>query len=176
MNSTAQQASQVNLRWMLRADMPDVLAIEREGFEFPWPAEDFIRCLGQRNCIGKVAEHGHQIVGFMIYELHKTHLRIVNFAVAAGVRRQGVGTRMAQALVRMLSLTGRTRISIEIRETNLVAQLFFRAQGFRAVSVLRGRYHFEISPEDAYVMEYRLASCDGRLGHHSSGPAVPGKG
>jgi ribosomal-protein-alanine N-acetyltransferase len=32
----------------------------------------------QRNCIGMVAEDDAQLVGFMIYELHKTRLYILN--------------------------------------------------------------------------------------------------
>ena len=42
---------------------------------------------------------------------------------------------------------------LEVRETNLAAQLFFRGQGFRAVSVLREFY--DDTPEDAYLMQYR---------------------
>jgi len=45
---------------------------------------------------------------------------------------------------------------LEIRETNLSAQLFFRALGFRAVSVLRDFY--EDTPEDAYLMQYRYSA------------------
>ena len=78
----------VHIRWMIRRDMPEVLDIERAAFEFPWFEEEFIRCLRQRNCIGMVAEHAERVVGFMIYELHKTRLHILNFAVAADLRRQ----------------------------------------------------------------------------------------
>jgi len=72
----------VHIRWMIRKDMPEVLEIENSSFEFPWSEDDFIRCLRQRNCIGMVAEHGERVVGFMIYELHKTRLHVLNFAVA----------------------------------------------------------------------------------------------
>ena len=82
----------VHIRWMIRRDMPEVLEIERQSFEFPWFEEDFIRCLRGRNCIGMVAEHAERVVGFMIYALHKTRLHILNFAVAADVRRRGIGT------------------------------------------------------------------------------------
>ena len=44
-------------------------------------------------------------------------------------------------------------ILLEVRETNLSAQLFFRNSGFKAVSVLREFY--DDTPEDAYVMQYR---------------------
>jgi ribosomal-protein-alanine N-acetyltransferase len=143
----------VHIRWMIRRDMPDVLAIENESFEFPWSEEDFVRCLRQRNCIGMVAEIEDRIVGFMIYELHKTRLHLLNFAVGSIWRRRGIGTQMANKLVGKLSQQRRTRILLEVRETNLAAQLFFRKSGFRAVSVLR-RY-YDDTPEDAYLMQYR---------------------
>ncbi|HUY89723.1 MAG TPA: ribosomal protein S18-alanine N-acetyltransferase [Pirellulales bacterium] len=138
---------------MIRRDMSEVLDIEGSCFEFPWSEDDFIRCLRQRNCIGMVADCDDQVVGFMIYELHKTRLHILNFAVHAQHRRLGVGQRMVDKLAAKLSSGRRSRILLEVRETNLDAQLFFRQQGFRAVSVLRDFY--EDTTEDAYLMQYR---------------------
>jgi [ribosomal protein S18]-alanine N-acetyltransferase len=150
-NDSSQQL-RVHIRWMIRRDMPEVLNIERESFEFPWFEEDFIRCLRQRNCIGMVAEQGERVVGFMIYELHKSRLHILNFAVAKGVRMRGIGRQMADKLASKLSSQRRTRITLEVRETNLAAQLFFKKVGFKAINVLRSYY--EDSPEDAYVMQF----------------------
>jgi len=151
---TANQAQEVHvhIRWMFRRDMIEVLDIDFDSFEFPWSKEDFIRCLRHRNCIGMVAEHDDQVVGFMIYELSKTRLHILNFAVSSEYRRCGVGNQMAAKLIKKLSAQHRTRITLEVRETNLAAQLFFRDNGFRAASVLRDYY--EDTPEDAYVMQY----------------------
>jgi ribosomal-protein-alanine N-acetyltransferase len=149
----AKSQLRVHIRWMIRRDMQEVLDIERNSFEFPWFEEDFIRCLRQRNCIGMVAEHGERVVGFMIYELHKTRLHILNFAVAADYRRRGVGQQMIEKLIAKLSSQRRTRITLEVRETNLPAQLFFKSALFRAVTVLRAYY--EDSPEDAYLMQFR---------------------
>jgi ribosomal-protein-alanine N-acetyltransferase len=144
----------IHIRWMIRRDMPEVLQAEHSSFEFAWTEEDFLRCLRQRNCIGMVAEHGEKVVGFMIYELHKTKLHILNFAVHPAHRRQGVGSQMVAKLVSKLSSHRRTRITLEVRETNLPAQLFFRSQDFKAVRVLRGYY--EDSGEDAFLMHYKL--------------------
>ncbi len=142
-----------HIRWMIRRDMAEVLDIENDGFEFPWSEEDFVRCLRQRNCIGMVAEHADRVVGFMIYELHKTRLHLLNFAVAKHSGRRGVGGQMLNKLIAKLSNQRRTRIVLEVRETNLAAQLFFRKMGFRAVSVLRDFY--DDTTEDAYLMQYR---------------------
>jgi [ribosomal protein S18]-alanine N-acetyltransferase len=148
-----QQEVRVQIRWMIRRDMPEVLAIEAESFEFPWLEGDFIRCLRQRNCIGMVADYQGRVVGFMIYELHKTRIHVLNFAVARDDRRRGVGSQMIAKLTAKLSTQRRSRVLLEVRETNLAAQLFFRENGFRAVSVLRSYY--ADTPEDAYMMQYR---------------------
>ena len=151
-----QSKSSVQIRWMIRRDMQSVLEIERQSFEFAWSEDDFIRCLRQRNCIGMVAERNEEIVGFMIYELHKSNLHILNFAVHRDYRRLGVGSNMIEKLVAKLAFQRRNRIMLEVRESNLDAQLFFRSIGFRAISVLRDFY--EDTTEDAYLMQYRFVA------------------
>ncbi len=153
MSQTSQSTACVHIRWMIRRDMPAVLAIENQSFEFSWTEDDFIRCLRQRNCIGMVAEQDDKVVGFMIYELHKNRLHVLNFAVGVESRRQGVGNAMVSKLLSKLSHERRNRIMLEVRETNLDAQLFFKNLGFRAISVLRDFY--DDSVEDAYLMQYR---------------------
>jgi ribosomal-protein-alanine N-acetyltransferase len=101
-----------------------------------------------------VAEHNHQIVGFMIYELHKARLHILNFAVSPEFRRMGAGTQMVLRLVDKLSQQRRHEILLDLRESNLDGQLFFRTQGFRAVRVVRS--HYDDTDEDAYIMQFRL--------------------
>ena len=156
MNASRTEKGQVrvHIRWMIRRDMPEVLHTEQESFDFSWSEEDFLRCLRQRNCIGMVAEQGERVVGFMIYELHKQKLHILNFAVHPQFRRYGVGLQMVSKLMGKLSSHRRTQITLELRESNLPAQMFFKDQGFRAVRVLRNFY--EDSGEDAYLLQYSL--------------------
>jgi len=79
----------------------------------------------------------------------------LNFAVASDVRRRGIGRQMIDKLIGKLSSQRRTRISLEVRETNLAAQVFFRSSRFKATNVLHEFY--DDSPEDAYVMQYCCA-------------------
>jgi ribosomal-protein-alanine N-acetyltransferase len=147
-----------HIRWMINRDLKQVLAIENQCFEFPWGQDALIRCLGQRNCIGHVAtiEDGSalgQVVGYMIYEIHRNRLHILSLAVHPDHQRQGVGAAMVAKLTGKLSYERRNRIMLEVRETNLAALLFFKSQGFKAISVLRDYY--EGTDEDAYLMQYR---------------------
>ncbi len=144
----------VQIRWLIRRDMPEVLAIEQSSFRQPWSEEDFLGHLRQRNCIGMVAEHNQRIVGFMIYELHKARLQLLNFATGIDFRRLGVGLQMVNKLIDKLSQQRRQEILLEVRESNLEAQLFFKAQDFQAVRVMRA--HYDDTTEDAYVMRFRI--------------------
>lgn len=141
-----------HVRWMIRRDLPEVLAIERGSFEFPWSEVDFIRCLRSRNTIGLVAEFGERVVGFLIYEIHKTRTHVLNIAVHPEWRQRRCGIQLLDFLKNKPQYM---RITLEVRETNLDAQLFFKSQGFVAVTVLRSYY--EDSPEDAYLFQYRKA-------------------
>lgn len=142
------------IRWLIRRDMQEVLRIESSSFEYPWTDEDFLCCLRQRNCIGMVAEHDYKVVGFMIYELCRGKLNILNFAVHPDFRRRGVGAGMVERLRDKLHQQRRTQLLLELRESNLDGQMFFRSQGFKAVSVLRE--HYTDTNEDCYVMQFKL--------------------
>lgn len=142
------------IRRLTRSDMVDVLRIESASIDNPWIEDDFQNVLLQSNCIGMVAELAGRVVGFMIYELHKGNLEILDFAVDPRYRRQGVGRQMVDRLKAKLSQQGQNELRLLVRERNLVAQLFFRSQGFLAVEVLSNEY--DETDEDAYVMRYRL--------------------
>jgi ribosomal-protein-alanine N-acetyltransferase len=143
----------VHVRWMIRKDMPAVLVIEQRFFEFDWSEDDFIRCLRQRNCIGMVAEIDNKVVCYMIYELHKNRLHLLRLAVDPAHQRQKVGSAMVAKLRSKLSYDQRNRIMLEVRESNLAGQMFFRSQGFKAIQILRGFYGD--TREDAYLMQLR---------------------
>lgn len=146
----------IHVRWLIRRDMADVLEIENQSFEFAWSEEDFLVCLRERRVIGMVAEHAetNEILGFMIYQLDKERLHILNLAVDPKWRRLEIGTQMIRRLIDKLSQQRRKELVAIVRETNLQAQLFFRSLGFKAVATLR-RY-YEETTEDGYRMRCRL--------------------
>lgn len=141
------------IRWMIRRDMPEVIEIENDSFEYAWTEEDFIHCLRQRNSIGMVAEiNEDKIAGYMIYSIEKNRIILLNMAVHKDFRRQKIGLTMVEKLFGKLSEQRRNRIMLEVRETNLDAQLFFSKVGFRAIKVNRNAYK---NGEDSYLMVRR---------------------
>lgn len=142
------------IRWMIRRDLPFVLNIEQASFEFPWTEDEFIQCLRQRECIGMVAERNEDVLGYMIYELHRSRIHLASFAVHPNFLRQGIGRSMIEKLIAKLEFQRRNRITTEVRETNLTAQLFLRKMGFIAHNIRKNAY--EMTSEDAYDMIYRV--------------------
>ena len=147
---------QVHVRWMVRRDFAEVLAIEEMCFEFPWTEQEFRQCLQQPNCLGIVAEYEGRIVGFIVYETPKNRIFVTNIAVEPEFQRHGIARQMIQKLVTKMIYQQRHKIAIEIRETNLSALLCFRALGFKAATILKNFY--ENQSEDAYVLQYRLGT------------------
>lgn len=156
MMKTARQSKvlPVHIRWMIRRDMPAVLAIEEDVFIWPWFEEDFMRELRERNVIGMVAEASERIVGFMVYAIEKHRLEILDFAVARTFWRRGIGQQMIDKLKSKLSANHRNRICMDIRERNVDAQLFLRAMGFQCVETIHGRWQEE-ADDDAYRFSFR---------------------
>lgn len=140
----------VHTSLMKRARMPEVLQIEQKSFECPWTEEDFCHCLLRRDCLGMIAEDCDKILGFTIYELHKTKIEILNIAVHPDWRRRNIGCQMVKKLIDKLSPYRKTKIVIKIRESNTSAQLFFREIGFRAIQTLINYY--QDANEAAYKM------------------------
>ncbi len=142
-----------HIRWLIARDLPEVLAIESACFpQHPWTENDFLVTLRQRNAIGVVIEIGTQVVGYMVYELHKYHLAILNLAVAPSHQGRGLGRRLHDKIASKTSQHRRRRVELVISERNLGGQLFFQACGWRATGAIR-REAFE-NGDAGYVFEY----------------------
>lgn len=145
---------ETQIRWMIRADLPSVVRIENLSFEFPWTEEEFIDTLKINTFIGMVVEQGDRIVGYMVYQLHKTALEVVNLAVDPDSRMAGVGGSMLKKLKGKLHPEARTDIYTCVREANLGAQLFLKSLEFQCLSVEPGFY--EDCDEAGYVFNYSI--------------------
>ena len=161
----AHTSTRFHVRWMIRRDLPEILAIEREASAFPWDGEKFLASLRHRNVVGMVAEVGPYdsptdlgtVVRYMIYGVHKCHLSLLRF----GVREDWWGRGVRKALVEKLKskLTDRrTRLRASVRDDDLDLQLFFRGQRFLATAVRRGAC--EEDGSDAYLFEYLVPGDD----------------
>ena len=144
------------LRYLVRSDMADILDIERASFPCPWTNDDFKLALKQHNVIGYVLEIDELVVGFMIVESYRHGRRIQSIAVRPDYRRAGLARMMVEKVKsRLLDNDRLHEVVTEVRESNLAAQLLFRACGFRCVETLPDNYGEHGVTEDGYVFAIR---------------------
>jgi ribosomal-protein-alanine N-acetyltransferase len=154
--SSTKKAVPTHLRWCIRRDMPEVVAIEERSFgRLAWGEDDLIEALRVRSNVGMVAERDERIVGHMLYELRSGRIHLLRLVVHPEHRSSGVGTAFLEKLVGKLTWQRRRRITVAVRETWLHAQQFLAAKQFRATGLRRGYYHD--TGEDAIWMERILA-------------------
>jgi ribosomal-protein-alanine N-acetyltransferase len=144
MNATCDDP--IYVRWLIRRDMPEVLAIENE---LPSPAteKEIIDCIRQRTMIGMVVEYEGLVVGYMIYELLKEKLRIHQLAVAKSHRRKGCGTALVQKIIRKLGDKNRTSIDIQVSDGNFELIGFLKSLGFFITSMAGRMFWMQFTSE-----------------------------
>jgi ribosomal-protein-alanine N-acetyltransferase len=145
--------TEIDVRFMIRRDIPEIALIEEASFEYPFTVEEIRRANKDIAFSAMVAMVRGRVVGHMLYEVHQSRLLLRSLAVTPAYRRCGVGKALIERLISELRMPKRNRITAEVRDSNLDAQLFLRDFGFRAVRVLRDYY--EECGDDCYVFEYR---------------------
>lgn len=145
----------MQIRWLIRRDMREVLDIENQSFEHRWTEQDFLTYLRERNCIGMVAERNNMIVGYCVYLLFPNALEIINLAISPVLRREGIGSQLIDRMKDKLSQHKRHFIYAAVRETNIEAQMFFKGCGFNAYDIHKN--HYEVCNDDAFMFRYQLA-------------------
>ena len=125
-------------------DLDAVAAIQRASpGAARWNAADYL------NREFLVALEGDRVVGFLVARtLAADEREILNLAVAPDFRRKGV----ARALLDRALEGFCGEVFLEVRESNGVAQEFYKSLGFKELSKRTGYY--DSPPETAIVMKF----------------------
>jgi ribosomal-protein-alanine N-acetyltransferase len=152
---SADRPQRLAIEPMTNADLRAVLRIETLSFATSWPhnaftseindnrlAHYFVGRLGESNAGPIVAYGGIWVI------LEDSH--ITTIAVHPDWRGRRYGEQMLQHLLREAIARGASWITLEVRESNEVAQSLYRKYGFTTVSTRRSYY--SDNNESALVM------------------------
>jgi len=144
----------VRIEPMMRADLMDVLAIERASFRDPWAPIAFERELTNDFSRALVAREGSgRLAGYTIYWVAGPEYHILNIAVRPDVRRRGVGRLLMNRIIADALRDKAEFVALEVRPSNIAARTLYLRYGFVTVGV---RPHYYQDGEDAEVMILHL--------------------
>jgi ribosomal-protein-alanine N-acetyltransferase len=152
------EASRVRLRTVIMADMPAVMALERDLFpEDAWTPEMFAGEFAQpaSRRLYLAAEDGDGLIGYAgLMFTGGTQADVVTLAVRPARWGEGTGTALLTALVDEAARRGCTEVLLEVREDNPRARRLYLRHGFTEIGIRRGYY--QPSGVDAVVMRKEL--------------------
>ena len=144
----------MRLRKMTVSDLPDVLAIERKNYQFPWEEDIFLDCFkAGYSCW--VCEEMDKILGYSLLSMAVGEAHILNISVDPGEQNQGIGRKMLENLITVSKGRAET-IFLEVRPTNTVAIALYEKMGFNEIGIRKGYYPAENGREDAIMLALQL--------------------
>ena len=145
----------MHIRYLIRRDIPRVLEIEQDSYEFPLNEKQIIDLIRNPTTIGLVHEtDAGQVVAHTIYTLHSKYMDVLTLAVHPGYRMCGVGRDVFDHLASKLTRGRRERIKFLISEANLGGLNFLKKLGLRATKVVKRPW--EETHLDGIQMEFRV--------------------
>ncbi len=138
----------LDIRRLTYADLPQVVAIERRAFPTPWSLAMFVLELSKPGGVCLAATEVGDLAGYLICSRYDVVWHVMNVAVDPVRRRRGTATAL---LANLLGRVGDSaRLTLEVRTSNAPAIALYERFGFRSAGV-RPRY-YQDNGEDAVIM------------------------
>jgi len=146
--------SMTDLLPMTEADLPAVMAIEADIYEFPWTEGNFRDSLAAGYSCWTYAVDG-ELIGYCVVMLAADEGHLLNLSIAAARQRQGYGGMLLQQLCELGRRRGARLIFLEVRPSNPAGLRLYERHGFERVGLRRDYYPAPQGREDALI--YKLA-------------------
>jgi ribosomal-protein-alanine N-acetyltransferase len=136
---------------MTDGDIKEVLRIEQQSFSTTWPSNAFFQELHDNKLAHYfVGRLGKQVVAYGGIWVILEDSHVTTIAVSPAFRGRKYGEVMLLHLLDQAMSRGASWMTLEVRESNTVAQALYRKYGFTTVSTRKGYY--SDNNENALVM------------------------
>ncbi|KAB1187409.1 MULTISPECIES: ribosomal protein S18-alanine N-acetyltransferase [Haloferax] len=144
-------ADDVVVRRAERADLLDVLRIERTCFTEPWPYSAFELFVDEPAFL--VAARGTDVLGYVVADVMPNHGNdighVKDLAVRPEARGNGLGRRLLLHALTAMTIAGAAVVKLEVRVSNEPARQLYESVGFNPARRVP-RYYGD--GEDAVIM------------------------
>jgi ribosomal-protein-alanine N-acetyltransferase len=153
-------ASGIEIRPLDEADLDAILGIAENLTDAPhWSREHYDEAVRADAPVPRMAlvardTGSREVAGFTIASLVVPDAELETIAVSTACQRQGIGSRLLDALIHELEAAGVQQLHLEVRASNLHAIRFYESKNFKRTGA-RPRYYAD-PEEDAILMCLRL--------------------
>lgn len=145
------------LRKLVKADMQQMLVIEKAAHIAPWTEEAFKICF-RTGYVSWGIEVDHAIIGFVIVSVQADECHILNIAIAATHQRQGWGRQLIEHALLEAKQKGAGIAYLEVRRSNSRAISLYRKMHFQLIGERKDYYTTVAGLEDALIFAKSLSS------------------
>jgi ribosomal-protein-alanine acetyltransferase len=115
-----------------------------------WSAQSLVQLGTVGSQLWVATKNEGEVIGAIAWRDIAGEAEILNLAVESTHRRRGIGRQLMHAALDEIAARGATRVFLEVRESNLSAQLFYRQFGFSQDG--RRRNYYSDPAEDAMLL------------------------
>lgn len=140
----------IRIRHMQKADIDAVYEIECRSFRTPWSRWSLSGELKNDVAVYVLLELDGKVIGYCGLWILCDEAHITNIAIHPDFRGSGYGKLLLTASMKTACNRGATRMTLEVREHNTVAQAMYANFGFTMAGRRKGYY--ADTGEDAYIL------------------------
>ena len=131
-------------------DIANVVEVEIKSFEIPWSKESFENELKNNLALYLVAKVEEKAVGYVgVWKIFDEG-HITNVAVHPDFRGQGLAKALISELLSLCRKDGINSFTLEVRESNIIAQNLYKSFGFLEAG--KRKAYYSDNNEDAIIM------------------------
>lgn len=148
----------LTLRAMALADLPSVLAIEHASYFTPWTKNLFVESMQSPQQVCQVLLVDDEIVAYIVVANIIDEADLLNIAVDAQWRQQGLARYLIEQQKNTLTQQGMARFFLEVNVENTAAIRLYEQLGFCIVGRRKGYYPSATGLQDALVMCHEFSA------------------
>lgn len=145
----------IAFRPMTSSDLTSVLAIEQQGYDFPWSQNLFEQSIkSTKYCV--VALSGEQVIGYAILSYVVGEAELLNICIDSNHQGKGYAKALLHHLIEHAADKDNHEMYLEVRVTNTPAIHIYEQAGFNEIGRRKNYYPTKAGKEDAILMALPL--------------------
>lgn len=144
------ETAEITFRKMTPEDAEQVAEIDFKSFSVPWKMTDYWKYSQEKNIEAVVGEIDKKIIAYAAAFVSFDEAEVFKIAVEPELRGKGLGTKIFSALLEVVKKRGATKITLEVRPSNIPAVKMYESFGLRSVGRRKNYYTNPVG--DALIM------------------------